>query len=75
MHIKVSVIQLSVIELLYVSAQPLHKVKIIKRNTRRRIMQSVLALLRRGKVSLVEAWQVLSPKSSLILNGVRTYMQ
>jgi hypothetical protein len=48
--------QLSFIELLYISTQPLHKVKIIKRNPRRRIMQSVLALLGRGKVSPGEAW-------------------
>jgi hypothetical protein len=38
-------------------------------------MQSVLALLGRGKVSLSVAWQVLSPKSSSITSGVRTYTQ
>jgi hypothetical protein len=38
-------------------------------------MQSVLALLGRRKVSLGEAWRVLSPKSSLIKGGVRTYTQ
>jgi hypothetical protein len=42
--------QLSFIELLYVSAQQLHKVKIIKQNPRRRIMQSVLASLGRVDV-------------------------
>jgi hypothetical protein len=38
-------------------------------------MQSVLALLKREKVSLDEAWWVLSPKSSLIKGIVRTYIQ
>jgi hypothetical protein len=38
-------------------------------------MQSLLALLGREKVSLGEAWRVLSPKSSLITSGVRTYTQ
>jgi hypothetical protein len=37
-------------------------------------MQSVLALLERGKVNLSAAWRVLSPKSSLITSGVRTYL-
>jgi hypothetical protein len=36
-------VQLGSIELLYVNAQPLHKVKIIKRNHIRRIIQSVIA--------------------------------
>jgi hypothetical protein len=36
-------------------------------------MQSVLALLKGGRVSLSVAWRVLSPKSSLITSGVRTY--
>jgi hypothetical protein len=35
----------------------------------------VLALLERGKVSPGEAWRVLSPKSSWIMSGVRTYTQ
>jgi hypothetical protein len=34
-------------ELLYVNAQPLHKVKITKRTPRRRIMQSVLAFAKK----------------------------
>jgi hypothetical protein len=34
-------------------------------------MQSVLALLKGRRVSLDEAWRVLSPKSSLIMSGVR----
>jgi hypothetical protein len=38
-------------------------------------MHSMLALLKGWRVSLDEAWQVLSPKSSLIKSGVRTYMQ
>jgi hypothetical protein len=38
-------------------------------------MQSVLASLGRGKVSLSEAWRVVSPKSSLIMIDVRTYTQ
>jgi hypothetical protein len=38
-------------------------------------MQSVLALLGRGKVSLDAASRVLSPKSSLITSGVITYTQ
>jgi hypothetical protein len=37
------IVQLGSIELLYINAQPLHKVKIIKRNPMRRIMQSMLA--------------------------------
>jgi hypothetical protein len=46
-------VQLGSIELLYVNAQPLHKVQIIKRTPRRRIMQLVLAFAReRKKVSL-----------------------
>jgi hypothetical protein len=36
-------------------------------------MQSVLAFLKGGRVSLGAAWRVLSPKSSLITSGVRTY--
>jgi hypothetical protein len=46
-------VQLGSIELLYINAQPLHKVKIIKRNPMRRIMQSVLAFAKeQKKVSL-----------------------
>jgi hypothetical protein len=44
-------VQLGSIELLYVNAQPLHKVKIIKQIPRRRIMQSVLAWSK-GKLAL-----------------------
>jgi hypothetical protein len=36
-------------------------------------MQSVLTLLRGGRVSLGAAWRVLSPKSSSITSRVRTY--
>jgi hypothetical protein len=42
-------VQLGFIELLYVNAQPLHEVKIIKRTPRRRIMQSVLAFAQHRK--------------------------
>jgi hypothetical protein len=46
-------VQLGSIELLYINAQPIHKVKIIKRTPRRRIMQSVLAFVKeQKKVSL-----------------------
>jgi hypothetical protein len=44
-------VQLGSIELLYVNAQAMHKVKITKRAARRRIMQSVLALLEKRLVS------------------------
>jgi hypothetical protein len=67
--------QLGSIELLYVNAQALHKVKITGRAPRRRIMQSVLALLMGRRVSLGEASCRYSPKCSLIESGVRTYMQ
>jgi hypothetical protein len=36
-------------------------------------MQPVLALLKGRRVSLDVAWRVLSPKSSLVPSGVRTY--
>jgi hypothetical protein len=65
--------QLSFIELLYVSAQPLHKVNITKGNPIEGY--AVLALLGRGKVSLDEAWRVLSSKSSLTKSDIRFYMQ
>jgi hypothetical protein len=42
-------VQLGPIELLNVNAQPLHKVKIINRAPRRRIMQSVLAFTKDQK--------------------------
>jgi hypothetical protein len=46
-------VQIGFIELLYINAQPLHKVKIIKQTPRRRIMQSVLAFaIEQKKVSL-----------------------
>jgi hypothetical protein len=46
-------VQLGSIELLYVNEQQLHKVKIINRSPRRRIMQSVFAFAKeRKKVSL-----------------------
>jgi hypothetical protein len=50
-----------------------HKVKIIKQNPMRGIMQLVLASLKEMRVSLDEAWLVLSPKHSLLKRGVRTY--
>jgi hypothetical protein len=65
--------QLSSTKFLYLSAHPLHKVRLQSR-TLEKVMHSVLALLGRGKVSLGEAWQMLSPKSSLITSGVRTYI-
>jgi hypothetical protein len=66
--------QLSFIKLLYVSAQPLHKLKITKQNpTEGYAIGACLA--GRGKVSLDVAWRVLSPKRSLIMSGVRTYTQ
>jgi hypothetical protein len=49
-----------------------HKVDIIKRNPIRRIMQSVLALFRE-KVSIFKASRRLSPNSSLLKLGVRSY--
>jgi hypothetical protein len=42
-------VQLGSIELLYVNSQPLHKVKIINRTPRRRIMQLVLAFAKQQK--------------------------
>jgi hypothetical protein len=42
-------VQLGSIELLYINAQPFHKVKIIMRTPRRRIMQSVLAFAQERK--------------------------
>jgi hypothetical protein len=39
----ISIVQLGSIELLYVNAQPLHKVNIIKQTPMSRIMQLVLA--------------------------------
>jgi hypothetical protein len=62
--------QLGSIELLHINAQAFHNVKIILS----KIMQSVLALLGRGKVSLDADCPVLSPKSTLITSSIRTYM-
>jgi hypothetical protein len=50
-----------------------HKVKIIRQNPVRRIMQLVLALFNGRRVSLGEALRVLSPKGSLLELSVRTY--
>jgi hypothetical protein len=36
-------------------------------------MQTALALLKGERVSLGSVWRVLSPKTSLITSGVRTY--
>jgi hypothetical protein len=55
-YVRIFIVQLGSIELLYITAQPLHKVKITKRTPRKRIMQSVLALFGKGKDSLGEAW-------------------
>jgi hypothetical protein len=63
--------QLSFIEFLYISAQPLHKVMITKRNPIEDY--AIGACLAQRKVSLGAAWRVLSPKSSLNTTGVRTY--
>jgi hypothetical protein len=46
--------QLSSTKLLYLSAHPLHKVR-LQSGTLEKVMHSVLALLKRGKVSLGEA--------------------
>jgi hypothetical protein len=46
--------QLSSIEFIYLSEHPLHKVRLQSRNLEK-VMQSVLALLGRRKVSLGEA--------------------
>jgi nitrate/nitrite-specific signal transduction histidine kinase len=64
--------QLSSIELLYVSAQPLHKVRLQSENLEK-VMHSMLALLTGRRVSLEEDSRRLSPKSSLLKSGVRTY--
>jgi hypothetical protein len=64
--------QLSSIELLYVSAQPLHKVRLQSENLEK-VMHSMLALLTGRRVSLGEDSRRLSPKSSLLKSGVRTY--
>jgi hypothetical protein len=72
-HVRVFIMQLSSIEFLYLSAHPLYKVRLQSGNLEK-VMQSVLALLRRRKVSLGEAWRVLSPTSSMI-GGIRTYTQ
>jgi hypothetical protein len=66
--------ELSYIEFLYLSAHPLHKVRLQSRNIEM-VMQSVLAFIGRRKVSLGEAWRVLSPMSSLIKGSIRTYTQ
>jgi hypothetical protein len=47
-------VQLGSIELLYVNAQPLHKVKIIKWTPRRRIMLSVLAFAKEWEKDSLE---------------------
>jgi hypothetical protein len=51
--VRIFIVQLGSIELLYVNAQPLHKVKFTTRTPRRRIKQLVLAFAKeRKKVSL-----------------------
>jgi hypothetical protein len=56
-------VQLGSIELLYVNAQPLHKVKIIKRTPRRRIIQSMLAFAKNRR-KLVLSFTNVDPKAS-----------
>jgi hypothetical protein len=56
-------VQLGSIELLYVNAQPLHKVKIIKRTPRRRIIQSMLAFAKNRR-KLVLSFTNADPKAS-----------
>jgi hypothetical protein len=73
-HVSVSIMQLSSIEPLYVSAQALHKVRLESEHLEN-VMHSVLALLKGQRASLNEAWRVLSPISSLINSGIRTYTQ
>jgi hypothetical protein len=67
--------QLCFIEFLYVSSQPWPKGKDYKAKNLERVMHSVLALFKGGRVNLNEAWRVFSPKSSLTKHGVRTYTQ
>jgi hypothetical protein len=50
-----------------------HKVKHCKAKTYGKDYALVLALLMGRKVSLDEAWRVLSPKRSLLKSDVRTY--
>jgi hypothetical protein len=45
-HLRISIVQLGSIELLYINAQPLHKVKIIKRTPSIMVMQLVLGFER-----------------------------
>jgi hypothetical protein len=73
-HGRMFIMQLGSIELLNINAQTLHQVKITKRAPRRRIIQSVLALLKGSRVSLDEASRRLPPKCSLLMLGTRTYM-
>jgi hypothetical protein len=56
------IVQLGSIELLYVDAQPLHKVKIIKQTPMRRIMQSMLAFAKNGR-KLVLSFTNVDPQS------------
>jgi hypothetical protein len=56
-------VQLGSIELLYVNALPLYKVKIIKRTRRRRTMQSVLAFAKNER-KLVLSFTKVDPQSS-----------
>jgi hypothetical protein len=63
-HVRISIVQLGSIELLYVNAQLLHKVKIIKRTPRRRIMQSVLAFAQQKGRKLVVSFSNVDPQSS-----------
>jgi hypothetical protein len=57
------IVQLGSIELMYVNAQPLHKVKIIKRTPRRRIMQLMLTFAKEQK-KLVASFTNVDPQSS-----------
>jgi hypothetical protein len=54
-HVRVFIMQLNSTKFLYLGARPLHKVRLQSRNLEK-VMHSVLAMLKRGKVNLSEAW-------------------
>jgi hypothetical protein len=60
-RVRISIVQLGSIELLYVNAQPLHKVKITTQTPRRRIMQSVLAFAKNER-KFVLSFTTIDPK-------------
>jgi hypothetical protein len=59
------IVQIGSIKLLYVNAQALHKVKIMKRTPRRRIMQSVLAFAKNRR-KLVLNFMNVDPQGLLL---------